>query len=1135
MPKSSIVSTRCACVHVILALLAIGGAPGCQAVGSVSGPDATATSAAAIVLANAAGLTTNESGTNATFDVTLAAAPNATVTIVVASQDVSEVAVSPASATLTFTSANWSAAQRVTLIGQDDALIDGPIALAVTLDASASADASYQALAPLSVAVTNVDNDTAALSVTPSSLDTTEGGSPVIFTVQPTTPPAAATSIIVSVTSGDSSEGVVSPAQLTFDAANWATAQSVTVTPVDDTDQDGTQTYTITLDPATSTEPSYAALAAQSDTIDNADNDVAGLTLTPSALETMEGGPAVTFTVRPTSAPSAGASVILDVTSLDTSEGTLSPSQLTFTAANWTSPQTVTVAPVDDAAQDGDQTYTIEIDPAASTAAAYASLAVQTVTVQNDDNDTPGLAIKPLMLTTHEGGAVVTFTVRARSVLSAGQPVNVDVTSLNTAEGTLSPSTLSFDDTNWSVPQTVTITPLDDGYTDGDQVYDVTLDPAGSADASYASLGTLTVQVTNTDSEPAGLILTPTTLITTEGGVSQSFTVQPAAQPAPGTTISLALDSTNTSEGTLSTYSLSFDDGNWTSPQTVFVYPQSDGVVDGDVVYAITLDPAASTTPGYATLGVRSVSITNRDVDAPIVVTDITGLVPYAGSVTAGGRARFLFDVAAFTRYVVTLSGLAANADLGLYMDSSFTSSLGGSAHLGTTDEQRTLFIPNNRLYLEVDATAAAADTSFTLDVQPFVPPAPVDLDGMLPRTATIDVGVAEYFVTSVTPGSLYSVSLSGTDGPVRLQVYDDDSQFAFSWCGRVGNASCTLQTSGSLLYLTVDGESLGATATYTLDVQPYVPPTPQDLDGTSLPYTDTLAQGSTRYFVKTVTLGATYTVSATDLGMAGQLEVFYDNTFLGNVCVEMSFGAGSVQCVVKANDTLLYLALDGTDLSADSPFTLDVQLYVPPTPTDITSSLPNYADSVASGAANYYAATVTPGVYTVSLSGLTDFAELAVYDDSSFVFARCTYLSPSSARCTVPVSGGTVYVGVSGKGPGTADFVLDVAAVSITHLSSGVLPYDDAAAPLRDNYYDLPVTPGNSYEITITHLTNDLDLSVFSDPLYSSWECGSYNGGTTDELCTVTASGPVLYVQVGSNYGGTTVTYTVGVTNLGP
>ncbi len=45
--------------------------------------------------------------------------------------------------------------------------------------------------------------------------------------------------------------------------------------------------------------------------------------------------------------------VTIALSSSDTTEGTVGPASLTFTNANWDTPQTVTVTGVDDAAVDG--------------------------------------------------------------------------------------------------------------------------------------------------------------------------------------------------------------------------------------------------------------------------------------------------------------------------------------------------------------------------------------------------------------------------------------------------------------------------------------------------------------------------------------------------------------------------------------------------------------------------------------------------------------------------------------------------------------------------------------------------------------------------------------------------------------
>jgi FtsP/CotA-like multicopper oxidase with cupredoxin domain len=92
-----------------------------------------------------------------------------------------------------------------------------------------------------------------------------------------------------------------------------------------------------------------------------------------------------TFTVTLTSQPTGSANFVL--TSNDTSEGTVSPANLTFTTSNWNTPQTVTVTGVDDTVVDGDINYTI-IFNVQSTDANYNNFAVTPVSVVNQDNDT---------------------------------------------------------------------------------------------------------------------------------------------------------------------------------------------------------------------------------------------------------------------------------------------------------------------------------------------------------------------------------------------------------------------------------------------------------------------------------------------------------------------------------------------------------------------------------------------------------------------------------------------------------------------------------------------------------------------------------------------------------------------------
>jgi hypothetical protein len=113
-----------------------------------------------------------------------------------------------------------------------------------------------------------------------------------------------------------------------------------------------------------------------------------GITVTPTAaLVTTESGGTATFTVALNAPPTSD--VVIPLSTSDTTEGTVSPASLTFTAANWNVPQTVTVTGVDDPTYDGNVAYTVVIQAATSADARCQGINAADVTVTNNDNDPP--------------------------------------------------------------------------------------------------------------------------------------------------------------------------------------------------------------------------------------------------------------------------------------------------------------------------------------------------------------------------------------------------------------------------------------------------------------------------------------------------------------------------------------------------------------------------------------------------------------------------------------------------------------------------------------------------------------------------------------------------------------------------
>jgi hypothetical protein len=123
-----------------------------------------------------------------------------------------------------------------------------------------------------------------------------------------------------------------------------------------------------------------------------------GITLGAVSGNTSEDGTTATFTAVLNAAPASD--VVLNVTSGDTGEVTVTPSQLTFTSSNWDTSQTITVSGVDDATEDGNQdvAITVAIDDTLSDDS-YDGLS-ETIIVTNEDDDFPNIVITEFMYNT---------------------------------------------------------------------------------------------------------------------------------------------------------------------------------------------------------------------------------------------------------------------------------------------------------------------------------------------------------------------------------------------------------------------------------------------------------------------------------------------------------------------------------------------------------------------------------------------------------------------------------------------------------------------------------------------------------------------------------------------------------------
>ena len=305
------------------------------------------------------GTSVSETGTTDTFTVVLDAQPTTNVVLMVASGDTGEATVSPRR--LTFTPANWNNAQTVTGTGVDDPLTDGTQTTTITVSVDdADSDAAFDSVADQAVGVSTTDDDGQGFTVTEldrsTSVSDTATGDTLVLGSQPATGVVPTTGVVPmlgmvpTIASRETGEATVSSGSATGTNANGNNAQTVPVTTVDDSPSGGTQatTATVSVDD-TNRDTAVDSRAQQTDGLVATNDEDAGITVSGD-ISIVEGAVG-NFTVVLDALPITN--VELAVTTANPFEVLTSPTALTFTTANWDSPQTVAVLAVDDALQDG--------------------------------------------------------------------------------------------------------------------------------------------------------------------------------------------------------------------------------------------------------------------------------------------------------------------------------------------------------------------------------------------------------------------------------------------------------------------------------------------------------------------------------------------------------------------------------------------------------------------------------------------------------------------------------------------------------------------------------------------------------------------------------------------------------------
>ena len=248
----------------------------------------------------------DEDGGTETYTVVLTAAPVSSVTISI----IPDAQVNTDQASLTFTTDNRNESQTVAVTAVtavDDGVVEGTHFGTIQHSASGG---GYDGVPINDVVATIIDNDLASVIVTQSggSTDVSEDGASDTYTIVLNSQPDATISIVVN----DTSQATASPTSLTFTTANWAVAQTVTVTAVDDAVQEGAHTTTLS---HTASGPGFDGLGISNVIVNITDNDtVSGRILIAQSGSTTtlsESGGSDSYTVRLALEPSGPVAVAL--------------------------------------------------------------------------------------------------------------------------------------------------------------------------------------------------------------------------------------------------------------------------------------------------------------------------------------------------------------------------------------------------------------------------------------------------------------------------------------------------------------------------------------------------------------------------------------------------------------------------------------------------------------------------------------------------------------------------------------------------------------------------------------------------------------------------------------------------------
>ena len=464
-----------------------------------------------------------------------------------------------------------------------------------------------------------------------------EGGT-AEYTVELDMQPSA--SVTVDVASGDTAVATVQPARLTFTDSNWSTAQTVTVTGVQDADQ---------LRARTTVSHTGTGVVNEQLNVVVADDDAPSLVVSSGGVEfgllgwvEIVEGLDETVTVALSRLPLGEVTVAVNCCAQVLAVNT---STLTFGTANWNTPQTLTFT--DNRAGDYlNLEYTdVALEPYSTADPAFdvANIGARRFNVDFIDPPAVVASFGAATYTVSEGSDVgVTVQLDADGkrdgiVVPVSVVTGSDTTATLTTDYTLSASSVTFN--RGETSKTVTLTAVADAVADADETVKLRLgtptDPK-----SEATLGSPSDTVVTIGELPTLSIEDASGTEGDSGRTNLTFTVTLSEESTDQVTVKFttSVEASDTATSTVDFFAslgtLTFSAGQTSRTGTVGIV--GDRTDEENETFTVTLSEATNATIADATgtmtitdnddppalsIGDRTVTETEGDVDAAFAVT----------------------------------------------------------------------------------------------------------------------------------------------------------------------------------------------------------------------------------------------------------------------------------------------------------------------------------------------------------------------------------------------------------------------------------------------------------------------------------------------------------------------------------